>query len=132
MPADSSKHFRLPAGLAVLVVEDEVLLRVELSEELRSAGYAVVEAATGDAAKALLESPNRIALVCTDVRMPGKLNGIALTRWIKANHPDLPVIIISGEVTARHVPDLADAQLTKPVKIAQLISRIEGLLALRK
>ncbi len=117
-----------PASSTVLVVEDEVLLRADISDELRQAGYTVVEASSGHAALEILTSAMRIGLVCTDIRMPGDVDGIALARWIKTNHPYLPVIIVSAEAKAFDCRTLADAAFTKPVDLAKLLSRIVDLL----
>lgn len=118
-----------PEELTILVVEDEVLLRADLGDALRDAGYKVVEASNADAARDMIESPMRMHLVCTDIRMPGRMNGLGLARWIKTNRPALPVIVISGEATARHSAPIADAVFTKPVDYDRLIDRIGELLA---
>jgi len=122
-----------PDQLTVLLVEDEVLLRADLADAIRDAGYGVIEMPHADAARDILNSAMEVHLVCTDVRMPGSLNGIELARWIKEHRPALPVIVVSGEMTARHFPIVADATFTKPLDYAQLIARIDELLApLRK
>lgn len=121
-----------PEGSTVLLVDDDVLVRADMAGQLRAAGHTVVEAESADAAKALLESAIEVDLVCTDVRMPGKLNGLGLTRWIRAYRRELPVVIVSGETTARDRANLADATFTKPVDIDRLSSCICALLAGRR
>lgn len=119
-------------GATILVVDDEPLLLFDLGEQLRAAGYTVIEAASGVAAQGTLgkgtpERPVLVDLVVTDVRMPGSLDGIELARWAKTEC-ELPVILLSGEMTGRDLPDVADARLTKPVNIARLIETIERLM----
>ena len=63
------------AKKTVLVVEDEVLIRLYLSEEIRAAGFTVIEAASADEAFEVLKSRNDIDLVLTDIRMPGTMDG---------------------------------------------------------
>jgi CheY-like chemotaxis protein len=70
----------IPRPKTVLVVEDEILVRMAVSESLRDAGYRVLEAATGEEAVSLLASFPDIAVLFTDIQMPGALNGAALTR----------------------------------------------------
>lgn len=82
----------------ILVVEDELLIRLVVSDYLRDAGYDVVEAFNGDEALALLQLRLRFDLVITDVRMPGTLDGMALLGVIRETRPTLPVIVTSGHL----------------------------------
>jgi DNA-binding NtrC family response regulator len=90
------------ARQCVLVVEDELLIRTILSDELRGADFHVIEAFNGDEAVAILKSvvPD---LIITDVRMPGSLDGMGLFGLVRDSFPTLPVIITSGHLR----PDLA-------------------------
>lgn len=90
------------ARQCVLVVEDELLIRTILGDELRDAGFHVIEAFNGDEAVVVLKSvvPD---LIITDVRMPGSLDGMGLFALVRASFPTLPVIITSGHMR----PDLA-------------------------
>lgn len=83
-------------GTAVLVVEDESMIRMMLVDELEEAGLTVIEADGADAAIAKLETDLSIALVVTDIRMPGSMDGLGLARWMHTNTPDCPIIITSG------------------------------------
>ena len=83
---------------AVLVVEDEVLIRLVIADYLRECGFKVYEAATALEAIEVLESDQAsIDLVFTDIRLPGEINGFALGQWVRANRPGLPVILTSGD-----------------------------------
>jgi CheY-like chemotaxis protein len=82
----------------ILVVEDEVLVRLMLSDYLQECGFKVMEAATADEAVMILEKGTvQIDTVLTDVRMPGALDGFGLARWIREHRPGLPVILTSGD-----------------------------------
>ena len=74
---------RNPEVTQVLVVEDEILLRLMLTEELQAAGYHVLEARDADEAVTILLKRPRIELVLTDIIMPGSMNGVDLAQWIK-------------------------------------------------
>lgn len=93
-----------PAGAAkVLVVEDEVLIRILVADHLRDAGFTVVEAATGDEAISLLSAGVEFDAVFTDVRMPGAIDGMALLAYVQRTRPRLPVLVTSGHLR----PELA-------------------------
>lgn len=82
----------------VLIVEDEVLIRMVIAEELRDAGYEVVEACDGEEALALLRCPVHIDLILSDVRMPGPVDGLALLSIVQTERPALPFILMSGHL----------------------------------
>ncbi len=66
----------------IRVVEDEVSVRLMMADELRSKGFAVVEAANVEEALAILESSTRVGLVLTDLQMPGAMDGLGLARLL--------------------------------------------------
>lgn len=81
----------------ILVVEDEVLLRVALAEYLRECGFRVYEAGNGTEAITLLKSRKYlIDLVLSDVDMPD-IDGFALAQWINKYRPGLPIRLVSGD-----------------------------------
>lgn len=82
----------------VLVVEDELLIRTMVSDALRDAGFAVIEAIDADEAMRVLQSGVAINLVFSDVRMPGSLDGLALLKNCNELFPDLPVVMTSGHL----------------------------------
>lgn len=86
-----------PAGSrrAVLVVEDDPLVRLVAVEFLLSEGYSVLQA---DTARAAIDSlmDHRVDLVFSDIQMPGRMDGNELAEWIRANFPNLPVLLTSG------------------------------------
>lgn len=83
---------------AVLVVDDDALIRLTLSDYLQDQGFKVLEASTGDEALAIMAAPGfAVALVFTDVMMPGVTDGLALAKWIADNQPTVPVVVTSGD-----------------------------------
>ncbi|MER9496594.1 response regulator [Mesorhizobium sp. M0587] len=71
------------AGI-VLLVEDDLFIRMDVGDQLREAGWTVYEAGTADEAVELLQTPMLIDLVLTDIEMPGKLDGLGLADYIVA------------------------------------------------
>lgn len=111
----------------ILIVEDEFLIRFMLADSLRDFGYQVLEAANGDEGYDILMSGQAIDLVITDVHMPGKLDGMELTRRSKQLAPRRPVIVSSAHLCASDA-DPADAFLAKPYMMAALSEVIERLI----
>ena len=85
--------------MTALVVEDEMLCRLEIRDLLEADGYAVVEA--GSAAQALDRLDGSVVLVVTDVRMPGPMDGLALAREVMRRRPDMAVVVVSALVAPR-------------------------------
>ncbi len=104
-----------------------MLIRLHLAEELREAGFTVIEAASGDEAVTLLSSVDEIGLVMTDVRMPGSIDGLALASWTRNKFPSIKIILISTEVHAGMRQEF-DACFTKPIRFDELIRRVRQLL----
>lgn len=113
----------------ILVVEDEVMVRAMISEELRTQGCTVMEAANVDEAISVLRSHLRVDLVFTDMRMPGALDGVALVRLIRAEFPFVKVVMISSESPEPDVHALLHGYIRKPFKLAQLGSCLQALAA---
>ena len=72
----------------ILVVEDEVLVRMMLADQLREAGYRVVEASDADEALRLLQHDELdVKAVISDIKMPGSMDGIELAHVIRSKYP---------------------------------------------
>jgi CheY-like chemotaxis protein len=98
----------------ILVVEDEVLLRIILADELRAQGYAVIEATNASEAISVLQSSMRIDLVLTDIRMPGDLDGLGLARMMRSEYPLVKVVMASGRKPDTEENDIGDGFFLKP------------------
>ncbi|WP_201829889.1 response regulator [Microvirga zambiensis] len=120
----------------VLVVEDEVLIRLVIADYLRECGYKVHEAVSGEEAIAILQAPEvSIDVVFSDVEMPGDMDGFALARWVRANKPGLQVILTSGaERSADIAATLCEAGplMKKPYASQDVVDRIRQLAARAK
>ena len=114
---------------SVLVVEDDILVRMMIAEELRGAGFLVLEAANADEALKILEGNTRINLVMTDVMMPGSMDGVGLAAAVRSKWPLLKIVVASVEAPAWPRLGLADAFIGKPYDPARVVGRIKALLA---
>jgi DNA-binding response OmpR family regulator len=79
-----------------LVVEDDFLVRMTLTEALESEGFVVIEADSGEAALVQLRSDPSIALLMTDMQLSGGLNGQALADAVRVENAILPIIYMTG------------------------------------
>ena len=117
----------------LLVVEDDVLIRLVIADYLRECGYKVYEAVNAQEAIAMLQSPEvAVDIVFSDVQMPGDMDGFALSRWIRANKPGVQVILTSGvERSANIAATLCEAGplLEKPYPPQNVMDRIKQLVA---
>ncbi len=116
----------------ILIVEDDPILRFTLAMDLNDAGFAVREAASTDEAETVLGTGAPIDLIVTDIEMPGARNGLDLAKAVRAFHPDIRSIVVSGRVPPADIVGVADAFFGKPYDTSRLIRRIRSLLAPRR
>ena len=107
----------------VLVVEDEFLVRYAISDELREAGFRVIEANNADEAWKYLTAGGRADLIFSDVQMPGTLNGIDLARRTRKEFPAIPLILTSGNADPKTIGGIAHF-VHKPYRMGDVISLI--------
>jgi DNA-binding NtrC family response regulator len=127
--SDSHSTERSCPPQAILFVEDEALVRIEMEEFLRECGYRVH--GVGNAAEAVeaLEAKFAIDLVFTDINLgPGK-NGIELAAWVLANRPGVKVIVTTGEETRPQLPSGIGPILQKPYTGHDLATRVRETLS---
>jgi CheY-like chemotaxis protein len=117
-----------PRPARILVVEDEVLIRAFIAEELRLAGFSVIEASRADEALTYLKAGEQVDLVFSDIRMPGSLDGLQLAEILRDKYPDIPVILTSGNAPPRHV-GIVEALVPKPYDVTQTIALMSAILA---
>jgi CheY-like chemotaxis protein len=114
--------------LAVLVVDDEPLIRMDLAATMEDAGFKVYEAANADRAIELLENRPDIYLLFTDVDMPGSMNGVELAHYARSYWP-VKIIVSSGyrKVETKDLPPGA-IFLGKPTRPAHVIAQLRSML----
>jgi CheY-like chemotaxis protein len=120
-----------PSPARILVVEDDTLLRAILADELRSAGFSVVEAAHADEAMFYFNGGGQADLVFSDVWMPGVLNGIELAKQIRDKYPSLPIILASGNLGSLSVGQLG-LFIRKPYDFERAVALVFETLGLEQ
>jgi len=118
------------ASRKILIVDDNPNMSVLLSDILEIFEYVGAQAIDGEDALEKLKS-DEYALVFTDLRMP-KMDGIDLLKAIKNEHPNLPVVVITGyslgETQNMLLTQRADGFLNKPFKVNEIKELLEKLL----
>lgn len=115
---------------SILVVEDDSLLRMAAVDLVEEAGYDVVEAADAVQAIAILQGDADIALVFSDIDMPGGMDGIRLVAFIHERWPRIQTILTSGKFAT--APDSLSADslfFTKPYVESKLVEAFRKMIA---
>ena len=117
-------------AIAVLVVEDEYLIRMDTATSLEAAGFAVFEADNAADAIGCVELHKEIRLIFTDINMPGSMDGLALAHHVRGRWPPVKIIVTSGYIKVRG-GDLPVGALfvEKPYYPKAIAERINELLA---
>ncbi len=115
---------------AILIVEDEPLIRMNAVEILEELDAEVLEAADADEAIRALNCHPGVCLLFTDINMPGSMDGIALAAHVHATHPDIGLIVTSGGQNLKNaqLPD-SGTFLPKPYRHQQLLDLARKKLA---
>ncbi|MEC3909042.1 response regulator [Sphingobium sp. CR2-8] len=122
MPADDKQ--------TVLVVEDDVLVRMHGVDILEDAGFTVLEAETADDAIMLLQGQQDVHLLFSDIDMPGSMNGLELAQLVRDRWPKVRLLLTSGH---HHIAEEALPEhgrfVRKPWTRERLIATIQATLA---
>jgi CheY-like chemotaxis protein len=105
----------------ILIVEDELLIRMNAAEMIEEAGFEVVEARRADEAIAILEGRLDITVVFTDIQMPGSMDGLKLAAAVRDRWPPIKIVATSGRI--RVGPDdlpVGGRFLAKPYSPAEI------------
>jgi len=108
----------------LLVVEDEVLIRLSVSDFLRDEGFTVIEAGSAREALTVLKARSDISLVVTDIQLSDAMEGLDLIREIRNSFPNIKVMTAS----AYQISEPVDATITKPYSLDSLRSVIKSVL----
>ena len=113
----------------VLIVEDEMMLRMRAVDMVEDAGYTPLEAMDADEAVAILESRSDIALICTDIQMPGSMDGLGLAQAVHQRWPSIKIIVVSGQSNLPKL-DLPPCSrfFGKPLNAGEVIAEMRGMI----
>jgi DNA-binding NtrC family response regulator len=114
----------------VLIVEDEILIRMSVAQDFRNQGFTVLEAHTGEEAKTLLDARPDIDVVFTDLVMPGTCSGLELAQHVKTVRPDVPVLLGTAHVIMIN-PTIAGTccagVIHKPYNMQRVVEHVKWL-----
>ena len=112
----------------VLVVEDEMVLRMRAVDIVEDAGFHAVEAVNADQALSILESRSDISLLFTDIQMPGSMDGLKLAHAVHDRWPSIKIILVSGQVEPSDAEKPADSRFFgKPLGVEQMIAELQEM-----
>jgi CheY-like chemotaxis protein len=111
----------------VLVVEDDVHIRMILAEAMRDAALCVIEARSGEDAVNYLDAGGQVDLVFSDIQMPGSIDGLQLARHVRATYPAIPVILTSGNIKPAALGDV-ERFIPKPYEIGRVVALVAQIL----
>lgn len=112
----------------VLVVEDELVLRLRAVDIVEDAGFTAIEAVNADEALLILESRADISLLFTDIQMPGSIDGLMLAQAVHKRWPAIKIILVSGQVKLSEADKPTDSRFFgKPLEVKQMIAELQKM-----
>lgn len=121
----STDPFKVPN---VLIVEDEMILRMRAVDIVEDAGFCPVEAVNADEAISVLESRSDISLLLTDIQMPGSIDGLKLAHAVHERWPSIKIILVSGQVKPSEAERPANSRFFgKPLGVEQMIAELQAM-----
>jgi CheY-like chemotaxis protein len=112
---------------AVLIVEDEPLVRIGAVNLIEDAGFEVIEAANADEAIGILECRSDVRVVFTDIHMPGSMDGLKLAHAVRNRWPPIRIIVTSGrDLIAEQVLPEGGRFFAKPYNPIEILDALRG------
>src|SRR5437588_3755659 len=116
------------ASTNVLVVEDEMVLRMRAVDIVENAGFTAVQAINADEALSILESRSDISLLFSDIQMPGSMDGLKLAYAVHERWPSIKIILVSGQVKLSDAEKPANSRFFgKPLEVKQMITELQEM-----
>jgi two-component sensor histidine kinase/CheY-like chemotaxis protein len=113
----------------VLIVEDEMILRMRAVDIVEDAGFTPIEAVNADDALAILESRSDIEMLFTDIQMPGSMDGLKLAHAVRERWPLIKIILVSGQLTLTDVDKPIDSRFYgKPLDVKHMIAELQDVM----
>ena len=112
----------------VLVVEDELVLRMRAVDIVEDAGFTAIEAVNADNALSILESRSDVSLLFTDIQMPGKLDGLMLAHAVNKRWPAIKIVLVSGQIKLADEDKPTDSRFFgKPLEVKHMIAELQQM-----
>lgn len=112
----------------VLVVEDEMILRMRAVNIVEDAGFCPVEAVNADEAISILESRSDISLLFTDIQMPGNIDGLKLAHAVHERWPSIKIILVSGQTKPSDAEKPENSRFFgKPLGVERMIAELQAM-----
>jgi two-component sensor histidine kinase/FixJ family two-component response regulator len=112
----------------VLVVEDEMVLRMRAVDIVEDAGYTAIEAINADEALTILESRSDISLLFSDIQMPGSMDGLKLAHAVHDRWPSIKIILVSGQIEVSDADKPVESRFFgKPLEIEQMVAELRDM-----
>src|ERR1700710_953453 len=116
----------------VLIVEDEMVLRMRAVDIVEDAGFTPIEAVNADDALAILESRSDIEMLFTDIQMPGSMDGLKLAHAVRERWPLIKIILVSGQLKLTDDDRPAHSRFFgKPLEVKQMIAEMQDMIGSR-
>jgi two-component sensor histidine kinase/ActR/RegA family two-component response regulator len=120
--------FAISAATNVLVVEDEMVLRMRAVDIVEDAGFTAIEANSADEALSILESRSDISLLFSDIQMPGSMDGLKLAHAVHDRWPSIKIILVSGQVKLADEDKPTNSRFFgKPLEVKQMIAELQEM-----
>jgi two-component sensor histidine kinase/CheY-like chemotaxis protein len=113
----------------VLIVEDEMMLRMRAVDIVEDAGFTPIEAVNADDALAILESRSDIELLFTDIQMPGSIDGLKLAHAVRERWPLIKIMIVSGQLKLTDADKPVDSRFFgKPLDVKHMVAQMQDMM----
>jgi two-component sensor histidine kinase/ActR/RegA family two-component response regulator len=112
----------------VLVVEDEMVLRMRAVDIVEDAGFTAIEAINAEEALTILESRSDISLLFSDIQMPGSMDGLKLAHAVHDRWPSIKIILVSGQVDVSDADKPPESRFFgKPLQVEQMVAELQDM-----
>jgi len=117
-----------PATKCVMVVDDDPVIRLVLSEAMRDAGLQVIEASCSADAMSYLRSGAAVDLIFSDIQMAGPYDGLLLAHQVRGIYPTLPVLLTSSGDKPASLGE-SEIFIRKPYRLEDIVAVVTNNLA---
>jgi two-component sensor histidine kinase/ActR/RegA family two-component response regulator len=132
MKVEGSSMSSVPIESAtnVLVVEDEMVLRMRAVDIVEDAGFTAIEAVNADEALSILEARSDIALLFSDIQMPGSMDGLRLAHAVHERWPSIKIILVSGHINVSDMDKPTNSLFFgKPLDVKRMIVELQAMVS---